>query len=81
MDELKDLLQKNLEASEKTLKMVVKLHRALMWQRFWGVVKWTVILGLTIVTVIYVQPYLKFVLNTYTGLSNTVLNLQKNIPH
>mgnify|MGYP001584060200 FL=1 len=76
MDDIKDLLRKNLEVSERTLQLVEKMHRAALWARFFTLVKWVVIIGGLVWSYLALQPYIQQLL----GISQQVGDLQKSIP-
>ena len=67
-NEIKELLQKNLEVSQETLKLIQKMHRAAMWARFFSLLKWAIIIGATVWGYLVIQPYLKQLL----GLGNSI---------
>lgn len=67
-NDLKNLLEKNLEVSKETLKLVQKMHRAAMWAKFFGLLKWAIIIGGTVWGYLVIQPYL----NQLLGLSNSI---------
>lgn len=74
MEELKDLLRKNLEVSERTLKLVERMHRAALWARFFTLVKWIIIIGGLAWGYLAVQPYLQQIL----GMSQQISELQQS---
>ncbi len=67
-NEIKELLQKNLEVAERTRQLVEKMHRAAMWARFFGLLKWVIIIGGTVWGYLVIQPYL----NQLLGLGNAI---------
>ena len=74
--DIKELLKKNLEASERTLHLVEKMHRATLWARFFSFLKWVVIVGGLAYGYMAIQP----MLNQLLGISQQVGDLQKMIP-
>lgn len=58
-EDIKKLLEKNLEVSERTLYLVQKMHRAALWARFFGLLKWAIIIGATVWSYLALQPYLE----------------------
>lgn len=76
MDDLKDLLRKNLEISERILHLVEKMHRAALWARFFTLLKWVVIIGGLVWGYLAIQPYIQ----QFLGLSQQVGDIQKSIP-
>ena len=75
-DDIKDLLKKNLEVSERTLQLVEKMHRAALWARFFSLVKWAIIIGASVWGYLALQPYLEKLL----GLGQQIGGLQKSLP-
>lgn len=75
-DEIKDLLRKNLEVSERTLQLVQKMHRAALWARFFTLLKWIIIIGATVWGYLAIQPFLQKAL----GISQQIGDLQKSLP-
>ena len=74
--DIKELLQKNLEVSERTLYLVQKMHRAALWAKFFTLLKWVIILGGAVWGYLAVQPYLQQLL----GLVGQLGDIQKSIP-
>ena len=66
--EIKELLRKNLEISERTLQLTQKMHRGILWSRFFGFLKWAIIIGATVWGYLALQPYL----NQLLGLGNSI---------
>lgn len=75
-DEIKELLEKNLEATEQTLKLVKKMHRTHIRGQIFSIIKWGLIVGVTVFSFIRLQPYLNMLLQTYSNLFNTVQKVQ-----
>lgn len=74
--DIKELLKKNLEVSERTLLLVEKMHRAVLWARFFSFLKWVVIIGGLAYGYMAIQP----MLNQILGISQQVGSLQKMLP-
>lgn len=74
--DIKELLRKNLEVSERTLQLVQKMHRAALWARFFSLLKWAVIIGAAVWSYQAIQPYLQKAL----GISQQIGDLQKSLP-
>ena len=56
--ELKDLVQKSVALAEDTNRVVRKMHRAQIWARFFQLLWWVVIIGVSGATYyLYFQPY------------------------
>ena len=79
-DEIKELLAKNLEATEQTLKLVKKIHRAHLWVQFFSLIKWGIIIAVSVFGFIQLQPYLNMILQTYGTVFDTVQKIQNVIP-
>ncbi len=75
-DEIKELLRKNLEVSERTLQLVQKMHRATMWARFFSLLKWALIIAFTVWSYLAIQPYLQ----KFLGISQQIGSLQNSLP-
>ena len=69
-DEVKNLLKKNLETGEESLKVLRKIHRDIWWRRFFGLAKFAVIIGLLIFSYLKLEPVLTNLLNAYDKLLN-----------
>ena len=70
-DDIKELLRKNLEISERTLQLTQKMHRGILWSRFFGFLKWAIIIGATVWGYLALQPYLE----QFLGLSSQIEGL------
>ncbi len=66
--DIKQLLEKNLEVSQESLRLMQKMHRAAMWAKFFGLLKWAIIIGGTVWGYLVIQPYL----NQLLGLGNSI---------
>ncbi|MBI2052557.1 MAG: hypothetical protein HYT38_02705 [Candidatus Sungbacteria bacterium] len=75
-DDIKELLRKNLEVSERTLQLVQKMHRAALWSRFFSLLKWVIIIGATVWGYLAIQPFLRQLL----GFGQQIGDLQKSLP-
>ncbi|MFY9493079.1 MAG: hypothetical protein WAP55_01140 [Minisyncoccia bacterium] len=74
--DIKELLRKNLEISERTLQLVQKMHRAVLWARFFTLLKWIIIVGGLAWGYLAIQPVLQKAL----GISQQIGDLQKSLP-
>ena len=79
-DDVKDLLEKNLEISEKSLKILKSMRRAERARTILSALKWVVIIGLTAYSFIQIQPYLNTLLKSYQGLMNTAGQINQFLP-
>ncbi|MEK7090714.1 MAG: hypothetical protein AAB930_03965 [Patescibacteria group bacterium] len=76
-EEIKKLLKRNIEISQETLSYVRSINRQFIWQRFFRIIKWGLIIGLLVFGFIQLQPYvdsfagiLDNLKNTFSGVSN-----------
>jgi len=71
MDEYeKELMRKNLEVSQESLKLLKKMHRARMVGGVIKVFKWTIIIGISLGSYYYVEPYLRPMINAVSGITS-----------
>ncbi len=56
-EEIKNLLQKNLEVSKESLRVLQKMHKAVVWGRVARLIKWVVVIVLLAVLFVKIQPY------------------------
>ena len=80
-DEVKNLLKKNLEVGEESLKVLRKLHRDVWWRRFFGLAKFAIVIGLLTFSYLKLEPLLANLLNAYDKLLNpgTPQNVNLNV--
>jgi hypothetical protein len=76
-DELKKLLQENLEVSHESLKILKKVNRDRIWGKVYGFLKFAFFVALTVGSVIYVEPYLRTMLDMLSKVSAGVGEVQK----
>ena len=67
-NEIKKLLEKNLELNREIFKMVKSIKSYILWARIFGVLKILIIVIPIILGLIYLPPLLKNVFNNYQGL-------------
>lgn len=67
-NEIKKLLEKNLELNQDIFKMVKSIKSYILWARIFGVLKILIIVIPIILGLIYLPPLLKNVFNNYQGL-------------
>ena len=78
-DEIKKLLEKNLELNQEIFKMVKSIKNYVITQRIWFAIKILIILVPIILGIIYLPPLFKNVVGRYQqllGLSQGGLNLE-----
>ena len=69
-EELKNLMERNLEVSEKTLSILKKMRREVMWGRFFWLAKWAIIIGLIVFSFMKIQPYVAY----WSGVAENISN-------
>ena len=82
-EELKQLLQKNLETSQEGLDILKKINRARMVGNALVFFKWVIIIGLSYGAYFFIEPYLKTLtggLNTINSGMEQVKDLQNLLP-
>jgi len=81
MDEdLKKLLEKNLEATEHSIKLLKKIHRAMLFQRIYVAIKWSIFIALLVVSYIQLQPYFSTLAASYGNVFKTLEQLNSSLP-
>lgn len=73
----KDLLKKNLEVSEESLKILQKMHRAQIIGRTFKILKWLVIIAITLGVYYYIEPYLKVLINNLNQIISMLSEIKK----
>ena len=77
-EELKKLLEKNLEASEYTLKLVKRMYRSQQIARLLTALYWFIIIGGAIGLYYYLRPTINSVMDTWRQVSDTVSGVSDN---
>jgi hypothetical protein len=67
-EEIKKLLEKNLELTEEIHKMVKSVKRYMLWQNIWSFLKILIIVVPITIGIIYLPPLLKDVFKQYQNL-------------
>jgi hypothetical protein len=67
-EEIKKLLEKNLELTRATYSMVKDIRSYVRWQKFWGWFKFLIIVAPTILAIIYLSPLINNVIKQYQEL-------------
>jgi len=75
-EEIRQLLQKNLEVSQESLKILKKINRARIIGNIFSFLKWMIIIGVSIGIYYYIQPYL----GKLTDLLKQLQEMQNIIP-
>ncbi|NOY35326.1 MAG: hypothetical protein GXP44_00080 [bacterium] len=77
MDEYeKELMRKNLEVSQESLKLLKKMHRARMVGGTLKVFKWMIIIGISLGSYYYVEPYLRPMIDAVGGITSGAERVQ-----
>lgn len=79
-EEIKSLLEKNLEVSERSLQVLKKLERALRWERIFSAVKWALVIGFIIFGFIQIQPYILYWSEVFSNISENIEKLNNFFP-
>lgn len=75
--EIKDLLQKNLELSRENNKLLRKMRRASIYGGIVKVIWWAIIFGVPVYLYFaFLQPYLVELIEVYESISDGVDNVQ-----
>jgi len=76
-EELRRLLNENLEVSKETLKITKKMNRARVWGSVFSFLKWVVIIGVSVGSFYYIEPMLQKTLETLTGAMDEINQVKK----
>jgi hypothetical protein len=71
-EERKILLENN--------RILHKLLSAQRWATFWSILRWLIIIGLSLGAYYYLQPYLDKLLATYSQIANQIPELKGLLP-
>ena len=70
MDELKELVHKQIAISEDTNRIVHGMRNTARWGRFMRIIWWAAIIGLSAASWLYLQPYLMQVQALYQNVQS-----------
>lgn len=77
IEELRELVKKNLALTEETHRIVRGMRSAARWGRFFSIVWWLIIIAVTGATYyIYVQPYVATIEKAYGNTQNFETQVQ-----
>lgn len=76
-DELKNLLRKNLESSQESLRILKKMNRDRIYGKIFYLLKWAIIIGGTLGTYYYLEPIIKDLMNTLSAINSGIGEAQK----
>lgn len=71
------MLEEVLALSRENHQLVTKLHRSIMWGRVFHGLYWFVIIGATIGSFYFIQPYVDSLKEVYGGVSDTQNQLKE----
>ena len=87
LEEIKELLEKNLEYTQEIHKWAKSIHSYIFWQRVWSTVKTLVLVILIVVALVYLPPLIKNAIAPYQqllqemgGQQNQIFENLKKIP-
>ena len=69
-EEVKNLMKKNLEANEESLKILRKIYKDIWWRRLFGFAKLAIVIGLLIFSYLQLEHLINNLLNIYQKLLN-----------
>ncbi|MDD5032922.1 MAG: hypothetical protein PHC85_02300 [Candidatus Pacebacteria bacterium] len=72
MDELKQLLQRNLEVSEESLNILKKMHHSQQIGRVLRFLKWTLIIIISLGAYYYIQPFVSTFWDTFVKIQSDI---------
>lgn len=72
MDDLQNLLQKNLEYSKEIHKKIEKIERYIYWSRVFNILKFLIIVVPLVLAIALAVPFLREALGIYKGLTDSV---------
>ena len=71
-EELKELLERNLEESKDNNRLLKKIARVYKWQMTFSLIKWAIIIGSAFGLYYFLQPYLENLTNTYSEIRQII---------
>ncbi len=74
---LEKLLRENLELAQENNKILRKMQRGARWGRFFKFLFWLVIIGASMGTYYYLQPFLNGLLETYESVVSGVGKIEQ----
>lgn len=79
-EEIKNILAKNLEVSEKTFALLKKMRKEVVLGRMLHVAKWMVIGGFLVYGFIQVQPYLLYWSEVFSNIAKGIEKINSIFP-
>jgi hypothetical protein len=71
----RDKFEKVISLAEDNNRMIKKLYRALRWSRVFRVIYLVIIIGASLGSYYYIQPYLESLGDTYGGIKDAISGL------
>ena len=78
-EELKELLEENLEVSKENNEILSKIWSDVKWKRITKFIYWLIIIGLALGAYYYVQPIIEGFSQGYGSVGNGISSLVENI--
>ena len=66
------MIKRTLALAEENNKILKKLHRSLKWSRFFRMIYWLVVLGITLGAYYYIQPYIDNTVSLFDSIKQTL---------
>jgi len=70
--EIRDLLKRIAENTEENNVLLKKMHRSMVWSRFFRIAYWLVIIGLAVGAFYFIQPYIDAIVSSVGKVNNTI---------
>ena len=71
----KSTLRKILELEQKNSRILSQMQRSMFWGRVFRIVYWTVIIAAAVGAYYYIEPYIKGIVDTYSGFKGNIKEL------
>jgi len=69
IQELRERVDELFELTKESQKMIRSMYRTARWSAFFSVIKWALIIAITVGSLYYVQPFVTSFMKTYDSLS------------
>jgi hypothetical protein len=73
----KQLIEETAKLTKENNKILRGMARAAWWARFFSILRWFIIIALTLGAYYYLEPYLKTLLNLYSSLGSNIPNINE----
>jgi hypothetical protein len=78
--DIREMLKQNLELARENNRMLKKLIRKERWASLMRILYWLVILGVTLATYYYLQPYIEDAIGLYDNVGERIDDLREVVP-